>query len=601
MAPTFRTDRAAPRAIEPVTSEDVNARRAGLWAAGLTAAAALCGLAAIASNTVRSATEESPGPGVPAAAAVSLAPLVAVALLALAAALSRPALAGALTAGYGAVALGLTVLDVGLLRSPIDANRLELFRPNTAEVLDPAAGAYLFIASHVFAVVGGLFGLRAIDRASFGENYGHSAQAELVGRAAAIRIGGTLSALAAAAALLTAGAMFAPAYVSTDSIVLVPAVVQSALTTSIGSGLIALAVLVVVAAALASISPTVTSGAIAGAGLAVLGVFATRVIAGSASGPEIEVSAGSWLGTVAASVLVLVGALALPSAMRRDLRVAAVRERRRASLPSGRSIHLHIAAGIDGAVAGVLLCAGALLPVLDVPAGLPDPTILAARVALVAGFVLVLACVPMFFSLFAAATRPLLGVVAVAGVMAGAGVLHAVLMATEIDGIAVGSGGVATGLGVIAAVVCGALVLLAGSAEREDVDTSEIRTDSKIGSVALLGGTMSAIGLGLPLYSGVDASAASFVDFPWGWDAWGQAVLAVTVVAATAVSARSRPARSTALLVGCVVAMIVYLLGWPLTQGRVSDPVVGAGAVVGVIGVVVLAVAALLSARRAQK
>ncbi|MGB6050868.1 MAG: hypothetical protein WBG14_08400, partial [Rhodococcus sp. (in: high G+C Gram-positive bacteria)] len=59
--------------------------------------------------------------------------------------------------------------------------------------------------------------------------------------------------------------------------------------------------------------------------------------------------------------------------------------------------------------------------------------------------------------------------------------------------------------------------------------------------------------------------------------------------------------RSTALLVGCVVAMIVYLLGWPLTQGRVSDPVVGAGAVVGVIGVVVLAVAALLSARRAQK
>jgi len=50
-----------------------------------------------------------------------------------------------------------------------------------------------------------------------------------------------------------------------------------------------------------------------------------------------------------------------------------------------------------------------------------------------------------------------------------------------------------------------------------------------------------------------------------------------------------------------VVAMIVYLLGWPLTQGRVSDPVVGAGAVVGVIGVVVLAVAALLSARRAQK
>lgn len=577
--------------------DGAGARSAALWAAGFLCVAALCAASSVAANAVGVARGAAPAPGVGAAAVVTVATFVAAALSAVFAALSRPALAGGLTAGYGAVSVGLVALDIELVRSPIDANRLEYFRPTTAEALEPGLGSYLVVAAHVLAVVGGLCGIRAVDRASFGDGHGHSERADLVGRAAAVRIGGVLSVAAVVAAVVAAASMLAPAYVSTDSIVLVPAVVDASPSTAIGSGLVALAVVVVVAAALASISVQVAAGALASAGLAVLGVSATRVVAGSASGPEIDASVGSWLGAGAGVVLLAVGVLALPSSTRRDHRDTQTRERTDSAGP-GQSMRWHVAAGISGAASGVLLCVGGLLPVLAVPDGLPDPTILATRVAVVAGFLMVVVSVPMFFSLFAAAARPALGVVAVAGVMAGTGVLQSVVIATDIDGIAVGSGGIVTVLGVLAAVACGACVLFAGGAERDDVDTSDLASHRTTATIAGVGALLAAVGLTLPLYTGVDATAASVLELPWGWDTWGQVALAATLLVSAAVASRSRPARGASLLAGGVVAMVVYLLGWPLTQERVADATVGSGLVVGAAGLVVLAVAATVSARR---
>ncbi len=583
---------------------DAGARSAALSAAVALCIAALCGVASILFDTVTAPRGTGPASGVTAAAVVAVATLAVLALSVAVAALSRPALAGGLSAGYGAVALGLTVLDVGLLRSPIDANRLEYFRPTTAEALDPAIGSYLVIASHVLAVVGGLIGLRALDRASFGDGHGHSERADLAGRASAVRIGGALSVAAVSAGLVAAASMLAPAYVSTDSIVLVPAVVDAPMSTSIGSGTVALAVLVVVAAALASISPIVTAGALVGAGLAVLGVAATRVIAGAASGPNIEASGGSWLGTGSAVALVVVGVLVLPASRRRDRGDRGDRTRkteRTEQAPVDQATRWHLAAGAAGVVGGALLCVGGLLPVLDVPDGLPNPNILAARVALVAGFFLILASVPMFFSLLAAAARPALGVVAVGGVMAGAGVLQSVVLATDIDGITVGTGGVAIVLGVLVALACGSGVLLAGSAERDDVDTSDHRSHGPTAAVGCAGALLSAVGLTLPLFTGSDVSAASVLELPWGWDTWGQVALAVTLLVSAVVASRSRPARGASLLGGGVAAMLVYLLGWPLTQERVVDATVGLGVVFGLLGTVVLAAAALISARRSAR
>lgn len=578
----------------------MSSRAAALAATATTSIAALIALASLALEPVGPAQGGGPQPGVFAGAVVAVAPVVAVAILAILAVIARPALAGALTAGYGAISVGLVLLDLGLVSSPIDANRLELFRPTTAEALEPELGAYGLIAAHALAVVGGVLGLVAVGRASFDDGYGHSPRAELTGRSSAVRVGATLSVIAVVASFVAAAAMWAPLYVSTDSIVLVRAVVESPLTTALGSGALALAVVIVVAAALASISPPVAAGAILAAGLGIVGIFGSRVVAGSASGLGVDASAGSWIGAVGGIVLTVVGVLALPIAAVRDRQGDVGEAARRDSKlqdPSS-SMRWHVVAGMSGVAGGVLLSAAGFLPILDVPDGMPNPTILATRTALIAGFLLVIASVPMFFSLFAGAVRPALGIIAVAAIMASTGVLQSVVLAADIDGIGLGIGGLATALGATAAAVCGLGVLLAGSSERDDVDTSDMRTDGNVGSVAWLGGIVSAVALGLPLYRGVDTSAASFAEFPWGWDAWGQAAMAVTVVVAVALASRSRPARGTALLVGCAAAMVVYLLGWPLTQSRVLDPVIGAGSFVGALGCVILAVAAALSARR---
>ncbi len=576
--------------------------------------AALVAAAALVVDTVRVESASAVGGGVESASAVgvgvvaaaiiSIAPLVVTALAALAAASRSPAFAGALTAGVGAVAVGLAVLDIGLLLDPIDANRLELFRPVTAAPLEPGPGAYLMLAAHVVAVLAGVWGWVAVGRASLTDGYGQSAGPDLTGRAAAARIGGVVSSVAAVAAALVAGSMFVPPYVSADSIVLVPAIIESPWTTAVGSGLVALAALVVTASALASISPAVASGTLIGAGATLLGLTGARVTAGLSSGAGIEVSPGAVVGVIASGVIVVAGVLALPLAAARDRRAARTsQDRVRSTAEAGSDVNAastrwHLVAGSAGALAGVLLAAAGLLPVLSVPDGLSPPTVLATRTALIAGVVLVLASVPMFFSLFAATVAPALGVLSVAAFMAASGVLQSVVLASDIAGISVGTGGFATIAGSVAALVCGSAVLLAGSAERDDVDTSRRATDVVVGSVACVGAIVSAVGLALPLYRGVDVTAATVVELPWGWDVWGQIALAVTLLIGAVVAARSRRSRGTSLLVGAVVAMVIYLLGWPLTQARAVAPVVGPGLFAGVVGTVILVAAALLSARR---
>lgn len=595
------TDKASPRVIEGRPSEDrVGARAAAVSAAAVTSLAAVCGVVAFAFDVVESTQGAAPGPGVTSAAVVAAASSVAVALMAVVAGLVRPALSGALTAGYGAVAVGLTVLDVGLVGSPIDANRLELFRPTTAEALTPGIGAYLVIASHGFAVLGGLIGLRAIDRASFDDGYGHSARPDMAGRASASKIGPLLSVVAVAAALVAATAMFTAPYSSTDSVVLVSAVVQSVWSTAIGSGLVALAVLVVVAAALASISPSVATGAVVGSGMGVLGLFAGRVVAGAASGPGIDSSVGSASGAVGALVLVAAGVLVLPAAALRERHAVRDAEAspRTPVATNGHVMRWHVSAGVCGVVSGVFLVGGGLLPVLTVPDGLPNPIILAGRVAAIAAVLVVLASVPMFFSLFAATVRPALGIVAVAAAMAGAGVLQSVVLATDIDGIAVGPGGISTVIGVLAALACGGATMVAGSAERDDVDTSDLPLHRPTAILAFTGAVLGAAGLALPLYRGSDGTAASIFEIPWGWDVWGRMAVAVALLASAAVAGRARPARGAALLAGGATAMVVYLLGWPLTAARIADSSVDLGVFFGAAGTAVLAAAAVVSARR---
>lgn len=609
-----RKQRADP---EPISSgggrtagtDDRDPQRArGMGAVGV--ALALVGGLAVGSGPALSVMRTAEGEALGAVGAAGLTAAVlacAVPFLAgIALVVRRVAFAGALLAAAGVLSAGLCVLDAALWTDAINANRLELYRPVTAAALEAQPATFIVLIGHGLGMVAGLVGLMTLRRASLADGYGHSDYPEATGRSAGARAGFLLVVPVGVAAAVLVAALFAPPLRSTDPVILVPAVIESGFASSVGAALVAVGVLVVVTTALASISPLAAAGALVGGGLAALGLVGTRLVAGIAAGDRIGPGAGSVWGASAAAVLVLAGA-GMPV-------IVAARERRalqalvttapdetgpgKTGPVRTHSRRWHAAAGVAGIGTGVLAGVGALLPILQTPAPLPAPQIYATRVVLVAAIVLAVASVWLLLSEFAAAVRPAVGVLWVAVVMAASGVLQPMVLALDIRGIELGAGAVAIALAVVGAVLTGLLTWLAGSAERDEIDTSaELPVNRTVLVVGGVGALTAVIGLALPLYRGEAYTATSVGKFPWGWDAWGQALFAAAVVIAVAVASRSRPVRAGALLAGVAVGMSVYLMGWPLTQARVEDPVAGPGAAPAIVGMVLLGIAAVLTVR----
>lgn len=605
------SERAEPQRIRPQDGEfgranDPSPTPRVALAVVLALIAAVAAVAAQLIGVVRSADGSPVGDGAAMAAILAGAvPVVVVIGAAVGVAGRRVELAAALLAGYGAVALGFTLLDVALLSDPIDANRLELFRPLSAATLDATSGVYVLLVGHAVSVLAGVAGWSAVHRAGLGDGYGQSVYSEHVGRAAAGRVGPLLAALLGAFGVLAAVAAFASLYRSSDPVVIVTAVVESPVFVAVGSGVVGVAALVVAAAALAALSPQVASGASVGAGLGVLGFAGVALLAGLGTGDRVDAGLGAYLGTVAGLGLLICGAVLAPVAAARDRRALERAQQRETGARGVRGVagpgttRWHAAAGSAGVLSGVLFVVGSLLPILETDSGIAVPQILATRVVLVAGFVMILGSVPLLFSEFASAARPFVSVFWLGAVAAAAAVLQSVVLAEDVEGVSTGVGALAIIAGVVAAVATGLLALFAGSAERDDVDTSaDAGTDGPLLGTALLGSGLLAIGLALPLYRGSDLTAATVTEFPWGWDTWGQMLLAAGVVVAAVVAARARPTRGSVLLGGAAVAGIVHLSSWPLTSARATDPEMGPGVVPSVIGIVVLGVAAALSARR---
>jgi len=610
------SERAEPQRIRPQDGEfgranDPSPTPRVALAGGLALIAAVAAVAAQLIGVVRSADGSPVGDGAAMAAILAGAvPVVVVIGAAVGVAGRRVELAAALLAGYGAVALGFTLLDVALLSDPIDANRLELFHPLSAATLDATSGVYVLLVGHAVSVLAGVAGWSAVHRAGLGDGYGQSVYSEHVGRAAAGRVGPLLAALLGAFGVLAAVAAFASLYRSSDPVVIVTAVVESPVFVAVGSGVVGVAALVVAAAALAALSPQVASGASVGAGLGVLGFAGVALLAGLGTGDRVDAGLGAYLGTVAGLGLLICGAALAPVAAARDRRALQRAQEREVGARGARGVagpgstnpgsnKWHAAAGSAGVLSGVLFVVGSLLPILETDSGIAVPQILATRVVLVAGFVMILGSVPLLFSEFASAARPFVSVFWLGAVAAAAAVLQSVVLAEDVEGVSTGVGALAIIAGVVAAVATGLLALFAGSAERDDVDTSaDAGTDGPLLGTALLGSGLLAIGLALPLYRGSDLTAATVTEFPWGWDTWGQMLLAAGVVVAAVVAARARPARGSVLLGGAAVGGIVHLSSWPLTSARATDPEMGPGVVPSVIGIVVLGVAAALSARR---
>ncbi|KAA0927804.1 MULTISPECIES: hypothetical protein [unclassified Rhodococcus (in: high G+C Gram-positive bacteria)] len=605
------SERAEPQRIRPQDGEfgradDPSPTPRIALAVALGLIAAVAAVVAQLIGVVRSADGSPVGTGAMVAAILAGAVPVVVVLGAAAGVVGkRVEFAAALLAGYGAVALGLTLLDVALLSDPIDANRLELFRPLSAAMLDATAGAYVLLVGHAVSVLAGIAGWSAVHRAGLGDGYGHSVYSEHVGRAAAGRVGPLLAALLGAFGVLAAVAAFASLYRSSDPVVIVTAVVESPVFVAVGSGVVGIAALVVAASALASLSPQVASGASVGAGLGVLGFAGVGLLAGLGTGDRVDAGLGAYLGTLAGLGLLICGAVLAPVAVARDRRALERAQQRESGARGVRGVaglgatRWHAAAGSIGVLAGVLFVVGSLLPILETDSGIAVPQILATRVVMVAGFVMILGSVPLLFSEFASAARPFVSMFWLGAVAAAAGVLQSVVLAEDVDGVGAGIGALAIIAGVVAAAATGLLALFAGSAERDDVDTSaDASTDGVVLGTGLFGAVLLAVGLALPLYRGSDFTAATVTEFPWGWDTWGQMLLAVGVFVAAIVAAQARAARGSVLLGGAAVAGIVHLASWPLTSARATDPEMGPAVLPLVAGIVVLGVAAALSARR---
>ncbi|OZE87456.1 hypothetical protein CH305_02255 [Rhodococcus sp. 15-649-2-2] len=608
------SERAEPQRIEPLDgpgdrADDPSPTSRVAVALVFALIAAAAAVAAPLVGVVRSVDGSPVGSGAASAAVVAVAlPILVAVAAAVGAATRRMEFAAALLAGYGAVALGITLLDIALLSDPIDANRLELFRPLSAAMLDSTIGAQILLVGHAASVLAGVAGWSAVHRAGLGDGYGHSVYSEHVGRASAGRVGSLLGALLGAFGVLAAVAAFSSLYRSEDPVVIVTAIVESPVFVAVGSGVVGVAALVVVASALASLSPLVASGASVGAGLGVLGFAGVGLLAGLSTGARVSAGLGAYLGTAAGIGLLVCGAALAPVAAARDRRALQRAQEREAGARRARGVagpgatRWHAAAGSAGVLAGALFVVGSLLPILETDSGTAVPQILATRVVLVAGFVMILGSVPLMFSEFASAARPFVALFWLGAVSAAASVLQSVVLAEDVDGVDTGIGALAVIAGVVVAAVTGLLALFAGSAERDDVDTSaDVSTDGVVLGAGLLGAALLAIGLALPLYRGSDVTAATVTEFPWGWDTWGQMVLAVGIVVAALVAARARAARGTVLLAAAAVAGIVHLASWPLTSARATDPVMGPAVLPLVVGIVVLGVAAALSARRADR
>ncbi|OYD71774.1 hypothetical protein [Rhodococcus sp. OK302] len=524
-----------------------------------------------------------------------------------------PSLAGALLAGIGAMSLGVAILDVQLFVDAIDANRLELFRPISAGLINAGVGAYVALIGHGLLVVAGGLGLVVVHRESERDGYGSALAAEYDGRSVGARIGTWPTAAAIFAAIAYVLALFGPAFDSQDPIFLVRPLVDSPAASALGAGLVAVALLIVTAAALTSISSWVGAGALVGAGIGALSVSGTRVVAGLAGGDRIGVGVGSIVGALAAVAIVGIGAAVPALAARRESRAAAEAEptsaqrgtdtksaRKAATVAQSRAEQarvgkLHNVAGALGVIAAALAAAGASLPVLSLPEGVPEPSILATRIVLLAAGVLLVVSLGLFLPGRANMIRPVLGTLWTTVVMGAAAVLQPVVIATDVPGVGLGIGVFVLGAASVVAAATGIALWLAGTAEREDVDTSvDYAVNRAVLVVGGIGGVLSLAGTALPLYRGERYSAASVGDWPWGINTWGQLLVGVAVLVAVLIAPRARPARAKALLIGSATTVLVYVVSGPLTSSRIPDATVGVGAITAGTGLLLLIVAVLL-------
>lgn len=514
---------------------------------------------------------------------LALAPAVAALLFVL---LGRALVGAGVLMGAALLAPGLALVDGQFLVDAVQASRPEILVPTSLAALSPSGGAYLLLAGHLAA---GVAGLLAAGRAGADTSSDYFAALD---RTVSVSARGAAMGWALAAATVSIAGLFFPPFRSDNAFLLGHDLVSSPTLVRYGGILLALTLLIGGVAAAGNARPPFARGMSLGLFLALAWLALPQVLA-VASIEWLHFERGGGLLTlVPLGLLVVILFVIRGDRGDRD-------ERGELQLETSP---LHVFTGVLGVLAGVAAIGGAAGTLVVVEGGGEQPESYANRQLIPAGIVVILLAVALF-TRWAGTVRPAFVVSLGAIAMVGVASLDAAFTGTTIPGTAfnlpivtvevhVGAGTWFAGLAVVLAAFAAIAAVVAGGAERDDVDVSERRLRTRI-AVPAGGAILLAAGaFGSPMIVATDFAA------PGIWSefrlaSWGLLVAFVVVAGAAAIAAFARPARGAALLLGAAAVVGVHLLELPMTGDRVPGASAGQGTWLSLACLVALVVAAV--------
>lgn len=499
--------------------------------------------------------------------ALAFAPAVAAALFVL----TGRALVGAgVLIGAALLAPGLALVDAQFVVDALRASRPEILVPTSLAELSAGAGIYLVLAGHVAAVVAGVL---AAGRAGAdpGSDYFAAHDRSLSGTGRGAAMGWAL-----AAATISIAGLFFPPFRSDNAFLLGHDLVDSPGLVRYGGILLALTLLIGGVAAAGNARPPLARGMGLGLFLAIAWLAVPQVFAVASIDWLHSERGGGLLTLVPLGVLVVVLFL-----------VRGDRETTEAAVDAeSEDSPLHFVTGVLGVLTGIAAILGAVGALVVVEGGGDQPESYANRQLIPAG-ILVVVLAAALFTRWAGAVRPAfvvsLGAVAVVGVAS----LDAAFTGTTIPGTAfnmpvitaevhVGAGTWFTVVAVVLAACAAVAAAVAGGAERDDVDRTERKLNTRIAIPAGAAVLFSVGAFALPMITAPDFAAPGiFSEFRLA--SWGLLIGFLVVAGAAAVAAFARPRRAAALLFGAAAVVGVHLLELPMTGDRVAGAAAGQG------------------------
>ena len=485
------------------------------------------------------------------------------------AALGRPLAAGGALIAAAIFAPGRLVTDLQFIAGAKLAERPELLLTTlTSGALHAGLGLWLLLAGQLVTLIAGALMIgQAAERS--GESDRSESRAPL--------------ALAVAVGILGAlGLLLAPFH-STTPWMIEPDLLNGPLWPLLGGLLLAAAVPVVATMAVTMTDAELTMGWLFGGAATLVAVALPPLVAGFAV-TGLHETAGPYIALVAA-----VGMVVLTVATQRSARRTAVADLAEPELPG--AARLHSAVAVLGVVTAVAALLGSVTSTFVLPAGFPTPPGFAERALLPVAVIVGVLSLVMFGRRWAPSVRPVLSVAFATVPLAGAEALDAAFGGSGLDGVSLGPAPWFTGLALLTSTAAAICAALAGGVERDDVDLTSVTTESTVLAPSVLGAVLALGAFGLPVVRANGYAEAGIVT-NFQVTSWGLLVAVVTVIVACVIAPRARPVRAAALLIGAAAVLLVRVLEFPLTSGRIVNSSTGLGMWFAVASLVVLLVAA---------